>query len=111
LGSQVDFGVVNHYLLPGLAVIVVFMAIARPATVYACALPDRKAKWERNELLFMCWVRETGVIPAALSGMIAGAGIAHADVIASVTFMAILLTIVVQAGTTAYAARRLGLEE
>jgi cell volume regulation protein A len=43
--------------------------------------------------------------------MIAGAGIAHADVIAAVTFMAILLTIVVQASSTAYAAGRLGLEE
>lgn len=110
LGSQVNFGVVFDYLLPSLAVIGVFMLIARPVTVYACALPDRQAKWERKELLFMCWVRETGVIPAALSGMIAGAGIAHADVIAAVTFMAILLTIVVQASTTAYAARKLGLE-
>ncbi|PYI53842.1 cation:proton antiporter [Paenibacillus flagellatus] len=111
LGSQVNFGVVFDYLLPSLAVIAVFMLIARPLTVFVCALPDRKAKWERSELLFMCWVRETGVIPAALSGMIAGAGIAHADVIAAVTFLAILLTILLQASTTALVARKLGLEE
>ncbi|UUZ84064.1 hypothetical protein LJK88_10060 [Paenibacillus sp. P26] len=59
----------------------------------------------------MFWVRETGVIPAALSGMVAGLGIAHADIIASVTFLAVLLTILLQAGTTALAARKLGLEE
>ncbi|MEF3307047.1 cation:proton antiporter [Paenibacillus sp. GYB003] len=110
LGSQVDFRVVFAYLLPGLAVIAVFMFVARPITVFVCAWPDRKASWRRSELLFMCWVRETGVIPAALSGMIAGAGIAHADVISAVTFMAILMTIVVQASTTAYAAKKLGLE-
>lgn len=110
LGSQVNLGVIWTYLLPGLAVIVVFMLIARPLVVFGCALPDRRARWERKELLFMSWVRETGVIPAALSGMIAGAGIAHADIISAVTFMAILLTVVLQASTTAYAARRLGLE-
>lgn len=110
LGSQVNFRVVFDYLLPSLAVIAIFMFVARPLTVFLCALPDRRAKWERNELLFMIWVRETGVIPAALSGMIAGAGIAHADVISAVTFLAILMTIVVQASTTAYAARKLGLE-
>lgn len=110
LGSQVNFTVVSAYLLPSLVVIAVFMLVARPLTVFASALPDRRAGWQPNELLFMCWVRETGVIPAALSGMVSGAGIAHADVIAAVTFMAILLTILVQASTTAYVGRRLGLE-
>ncbi|AFC28082.1 sodium/hydrogen exchanger [Paenibacillus mucilaginosus 3016] len=111
LGSQVDFGVIGEYLVPSLGVIAIFMLIARPMTVLLCALPDTRAKWERNELLFMFWVRETGVIPAALSGMVVGMGIAHADIIASVTFLAVLVTILLQAGTTAYAARRLGLEE
>ncbi|MCZ8522399.1 MULTISPECIES: cation:proton antiporter [Paenibacillus] len=111
LGSQVDFGVIMTYLWPSLGVIAIFMLVARPLTVLICALPDKRAEWERNEILFMFWVRETGVIPAALSGMVAGMGVAHADIIASVTFMAVLLTIVLQAGTTAYAARKLGLEE
>ncbi|PUA39521.1 sodium:proton exchanger [Paenibacillus elgii] len=111
LGSQVNFRVILDHLWPSLAVIVVFMLIARPLTVLACALPDRKAEWKRNEIVFMFWVRETGVIPAALSGMVAGMGVKYADVIASVTFLAVLLTILLQAGTTAYVARRLGLEE
>lgn len=111
LGSQVNFGVIFAHLWPSLAVIAVFMLIARPLTVLACTLPDRGARWQRNEILFMFWVRETGVIPAALSGMVAGLGIAHADIIASVTFLAVLLTILLQAGTTALAARKLGLEE
>ncbi|MBW5445973.1 sodium:proton antiporter [Cohnella sp. CFH 77786] len=110
LGSQVDFRLVAEYWWQSLIAVLVLMAVARPLTVYACALPHRKAEWTPKELLFMVWVRETGVIPAALSGMIAGMGVPHADVIASVTFMAIMLTILVQASTTAWAARKLGLE-
>ncbi|WP_426451755.1 cation:proton antiporter [Paenibacillus sp. S-38] len=111
LGSQVDFGIILDYLWPSLGVIAIFMLISRPITVLLCALPDTRAQWERNELLFMFWVRETGVIPAALSGMVVGMGVEHADIIASVTFLAVLVTILLQAGTTAYAARKLGLEE
>lgn len=110
LGSQVDFGLLAEYWWQSLLAVLVLMFVARPLTVYACALPDRKAEWAGKELLFMVWVRETGVIPAALSGMIAASGIPHADVISSVTFMAIMLTILLQASTTAWAARKLGLE-
>lgn len=58
----------------------------------------------------MCWVRETGVIPAALSGMIVGMGVANAQIISAIAFMAIMLTIIVQASTTGWVARKLGLE-
>ncbi|NGQ94621.1 sodium:proton antiporter [Brevibacillus sp. SYP-B805] len=111
LGSQVDFQAIFQYFWSGLLVILVFMFIARPITVFACALPDRRARWTKQEMLFMCWVRETGVIPAALSGMVVGMGVPHADAIASVTFLAILVTILLQASTTPYVARKLGIEE
>jgi potassium/hydrogen antiporter len=110
LGSQVDLGIVWQYLWPSLGVIVIFIFVARPVTVLISALPDRKARWTWQEIVFMFWVRETGVIPAALAGMAAGAGVMHADVIASVTFLAVLCTIVIQASTTGYVARKLGLE-
>jgi potassium/hydrogen antiporter len=109
LGTQVNLGALKTYWLPGLGIVAVFMLIARPLTVLACTLPDRKAKWKWNEILFMFWIRETGVIPAALVGLIAGMGVAHMEAIASITFMAILMTIVLQAGTTAWVAGKLGL--
>ena len=109
LGAQVDFALMNKYLLSGLAVVAVFMLIARPVTVFLCAPPDRRAKWSFNELLFMCWTRETGVIPGALAGLLMGLGAPGAKVIASVTFLAILATILVQATTTRWLAARLNL--
>ena len=109
LGSQVDFAIMDKYLIGGVIVVTVFMLIARPAAVFICTLPDRRAKWRLNEMVFMCWTRETGVIPAALAGILVGMGAPGADVIASITFIAILLTILIQATTTKWLAGRLGL--
>lgn len=109
LGAQVDFALMGRYLLPGVAVIAAFMLVARPIAVFACALPDRRARWSWREMLFMCWTRETGVIPAALAGLLLGMKAPGAEVIASVTFIAVLMTILIQATTTRWLARRLGL--
>jgi cell volume regulation protein A len=111
LGAQVDFAAIGRHWLGGVAVVTVLMLIARPATVFLCALPDRRAKWSVAEMLFMCWTRETGVIPAALAGLLLGMKAPEAHLIASVTFVAILMTILIQAPTTAWLGRRLGLME
>ena len=111
LGSQVNFALLNQYFWGALGVVIAFMLIVRPAVVFLCALPNRSAKWTRQELLFMCWTRETGVIPGTLAGMLVGMKVPYSDVIASVTFMPILLTILVQATTTKWLAQKLDLLE
>jgi cell volume regulation protein A len=111
LGAQVDFALMSQYWLGGAAVVAVLMLIARPITVFACAGPDRRARWSFAELLFMCWTRETGVIPAALAGLLVGLKAPGAQMIASVTFIAILMTILIQAPTTKWLGGRLGLLE
>jgi cell volume regulation protein A len=111
LGAQVDFTLMGKYWLGGVAVVTVLMLVARPVTVFLCALPDRRARWSFAEMLFMCWTRETGVIPAALAGLLLGMKAPGAQMIASVTFIAILMTILIQAPTTEWLGRRLGLLE
>lgn len=111
LGSQVNFALLYQYFWEALGVVIVFMLISRPLVVFACALPNRSAKWTLQELLFMCWTRETGVIPGALAGMLVGMKVPYSDVIASVTFMAILLTILLQATSTKWLATKLNLLE
>ncbi|MEI8362326.1 MAG: cation:proton antiporter [Betaproteobacteria bacterium] len=111
LGSQVNFALLHQYFWGALGVVVAFMFIARPVVVFICALPNRKAKWTFKELLFMCWTRETGVIPGALAGMLVGMKVPYSEVIASVTFMAILITILLQATTTKWLAQKLDLLE
>ncbi len=109
LGTQVDFDLIREYGFEALLVVLVLMFVARPLVVYSCTIMDRGAKWTWQEQLFMCWTRETGVIPAALAGMMLGLKVPGADIIASVTFMAVLVTILVQASTTPWLAGKLGL--
>lgn len=111
LGMQIKFPVLVKCLLPGLAVIGVFMLIARPMTVLLSVIFDRKAKWTRREILFMFWSRETGVIPAALAGLVMKADVPNKEVIASITFLTIMVTIILQGSTTPYLAKRLNLLE
>jgi cell volume regulation protein A len=92
-------------------VVAVLMFVARPLAVFICAWPDRRAKWQFKEMLFMCWTRETGVIPGALAGMLVGMGAPQAKLIASVTFITILVTILLQATTTRWLAKKLDLLE
>jgi cell volume regulation protein A len=111
LGSQVNFHLMSENLVGGVILVIIFMLIARPVTVFACALPDRRAKWTLREMLFICWTRETGVIPAALAGLLVGMKAPGAELIESVTFIAILMTILIQAPTTRWLGGHLGLLE
>ena len=74
-------------------------------------MPDRGARWTRQELAFLCWTRETGVVPAALVGVLAGLGVPEKDVFASVVALAIVLTLLLQALPARWLAHRLGLLE
>ena len=111
LGANIPFDELGDNLLPALAVLATLMLVARPLTVFACALPDRGARWTRNELAFLCWTRETGVVPAALVGVLAGLGVPNGDVFASVVALAIVLTLLLQALPARWLAGRLGLLE
>ncbi len=109
LGANIPFSELGHNLLPALAVLATLMLIARPIVVFLCTMPDRSARWTRNELLFLCWTRETGVVPAALVGVLAGLGVPEGDVFASVVALAIVLTLLLQALPARWLAGRLGL--
>ncbi|CEP46912.1 Na()/H() antiporter [[Clostridium] sordellii] len=111
LGTHVDLAALAKYWLPSLLVVLVLMLIARPLVVLICTLFDREAKWNFKEKLFMMWVRETGVIPAALSGIIVSMQLPGYQIISSVVFMTILITLIVQASTTKILANKLGLLE
>jgi cell volume regulation protein A len=109
LGASLPLDTMGENLLPALAVLAALILVARPATVLACALPDRRARWSRRELAFLCWTRETGVVPAALVGVLGSLGVAHLDELASVVALAVVGTLLLQALPAAWLAERLGL--
>ncbi|WP_297134436.1 cation:proton antiporter [Terrisporobacter sp.] len=111
LGSQVQLDILFKYFVPSLITVLAFIFIVRPIVVLVCALVDRKAKWNKNQLLFMMWVRETGVIPAALCGIITTMKLPGYEIISSIVFMTILITLILQGSTTKLVAKKLKLLE
>jgi cell volume regulation protein A len=111
LGANLPFEELGENLLPALAVIATLLLVARPLTILACVLPDRGGGWTPRELAFLCWTRETGVVPAALVGVIAGLGVPNGEIYASVVALAIVLTLLLQALPARWLAGRLGLLE
>jgi len=111
LGANIQLDLLREYALPGLAVVLVLVLVARPLTVAACLLPDRRAAWTRQELLFIGWTRETGVVAAALASLLAAEGISFGPQLQAVVAIAVVVTLVGQASLKPWLSARLGLRE
>jgi cell volume regulation protein A len=77
--------------------------------VLACLLPDRRGQWTREEIVFLAWCRETGVVPAAVAGVLLAREVEGAELVAAMVALAVVVTLLVQATTAGVLARRLGL--
>ena len=111
LGANVNLHLLSGLGLGGLLVVAVLLFAARPLTVYSCLALDRIAGWSPKEMLFTSWVRETGVVPAALASLLLAAHARGASHVAALVFLAVLATILLQGPTTAAWARRTGLSK
>jgi cell volume regulation protein A len=111
LGINLPLDALWDDLWGGLVVMAVFLFVARPVTVVACLLPDRRGRWAREEIVFLSWCRETGVVPAAVAGVLLSRGVEGAELISAMVALAVVVTLLVQATTAETVARRLGLVE
>jgi potassium/hydrogen antiporter len=109
LGANLPFGDIADEALPALATVAALILVARPLTVLACLSLDRRGRWQPAELAFVTWTRETGVVPAALAGVLVAEGVPYETEIVTVVALAIVVTLAVQSTTKAWLARRLGL--
>jgi potassium/hydrogen antiporter len=111
LGINLPLDALWDNLWGGLVVMAAFLFVARPITVLACLLPDRRGQWTREEIVFLSWCRETGVVPAAVAGVLLARGVDGAELVAAMVALAVITTLLVQATTAGALARRLGLVE
>ncbi len=109
LGANLPWGDMAADLAPALAVVAALVFVARPLAVLACLLPDRRGRWTRQELLFLAWTRETGVVPAALAGIVVAEGVPRGEVVVTTVAVAAVLTLGLQSTSKRWLARRLGL--
>jgi cell volume regulation protein A len=111
LGANLPWGTMADHIAPALAVLATLILVARPLSVLACLLPDRRARWTREELIFIAWTRETGVLPAAIAGIVVSMKIHDSDLIVTTVALAIIVTLTVQTTTKRWLAKRLNLLE
>ncbi len=111
LGANLPWSALVDEIGPALLVLATLIFVARPIAVLACILPDRRGAWTRNETVFVGWTRETGVLPAALAGIMVSLDVPDADLIVICVAVAVILTLSIQATTKGWLARRLGLLE
>jgi len=111
LGINLPFAALQEYFWGGLVVMFVFVFVARPVTVLVCLLPDRRGRWTWQELVFLSWCRETGVVPAAIGSLLLAREVEGAEIAVALVAMAIVVTLLLQATTAGPLARRLGLLE
>ena len=111
LGANLPWSDIWDNLGPALAVVAGLIFLARPVTVLLCLLPDRRGRWTREEIVFLSWTRETGVVAAALAGVMVGLDVPNAELIVTTVALAIVVTLGLQATTKSWLGRRLGLDE
>ena len=111
LGANLPWSAMGHHFAPALGVLAALILVARPLTVLACLLADRRGRWSREEIVFLAWTRETGVVPAAVAGLVVSMGVPHADLVVVTVALAIVTTLAVQTTTKMSLARRLRLLE
>lgn len=111
LGATVDI----HQLLGvaplGITMGLLFMFVIRPIAVFVTLAPFMRGKHmlQFNELVFLSFVRETGVIPAVLLMGLGASGIPGTETVVLVGLWIILLTLIVQPPLTPYVAKKLGI--
>ena len=112
LGANLPWSEIWDNLGPALVVVVVgLLLIARPVTVLICLGLDRRGRWTRQEIAFLSWTRETGVVAAALASLMVARDIPDSELIVTTVAVAIVVTLAVQTTTKTWLGRRLGLDE
>jgi cell volume regulation protein A len=111
LGANIPFGALRDDLLPALVTLAGLLFVARPLVVVLCLLADRRGRWTAGEIAFVAWTRETGVVPAALAGLLVARGVPFAEDVVATVALAVLVTLALQSTTKPWLARRLGLDE
>lgn len=113
LGSLIDFPKLIDYAPIGILMAIIFMFVLRPLIVFATLGPWSflKSRLQLRELVFLSFVRETGVIPAVLLITLAESGIEGVEAIVPIGMWIILLTLLIGPPITPWLSKKLGIAE
>lgn len=113
LAANVTIAELQLLDMRSLFVLVVVLFVLRPLGVFLSTIGS---SLQRNERIFLSWIAPRGIVAAAVSSLFAFELVAHNDlpearIVAPLTFLVIVGTVVLQGGTAKWLANRLGVSE
>lgn len=96
-------------IVPGVAITIILMIVARPVSVFICLAPFSAFDWKAK--LFVSWAGLRGAVPIVLATFPMVAGVPSAFTIFNIVFFVVLLSSSIQGPTINWLAQRLGLAD
>lgn len=107
LGLLVTPSTLIQFALPALAVAAFLIVVGRPVAVWLCLTPFG---FSRREKTFVSWVGLRGAVSIFLAAIPTLAAVPNAEIYFNVAFFVVLVSLLVQGWSVAFAASRLGLK-
>jgi cell volume regulation protein A len=109
---MVPISVMIKTSLLGILIALIFMFIIRPLVVFISLFPwIIKGRFKPAEILFLSFIRETGVIGAVLIIILVDSGIVNENIVLSLGMWIILLTLIIEPPLTPLVVKKIGLEK
>ncbi|MCX7997112.1 MAG: cation:proton antiporter [Patescibacteria group bacterium] len=110
LGALIPLPILIAYAPVGIIAALLFMFLIRPLAVFVSLAPWLfKHQFTLKDVLFLSFIRETGIIPAVLIIIASAYDVIQSDFAISVGMWVILMTLIVEPPLTPYVARKLGI--
>lgn len=112
LGALVPISILIKLAPLGIISAVIFMFVIRPLVVFISLLPwATKSVFKIGDLLFLSFVRETGIIAAILIVIAATYDIINSEFVIAIGMWVILLTLIIEPPLTPYLAKAVGVAD
>jgi len=112
LGAMVPVSIMIKMSFFGILTALIFMFVVRPLVVFISLFPwIIKGKFKLPEILFLSFIRETGVISAVLLIILVDSGIVNENIVLSLGMWIILLTLIIEPPLTPFLVKKIGLEK
>jgi potassium/hydrogen antiporter len=95
-----------HVALPGLALALLLVLVARPAAVWSCTA---LSKFTGRERMLLGWAGLRGAVPIVLATFALSSHVPHGDTIFNAVFFVVVISTILQGTTLEFFARKLGL--
>lgn len=109
LGALVPLPILLMYAPIGIIAGLIFMFVVRPLTVFIALFPwIINSKFSLKDILFISFIRETGIITAILIIIASAYEIVEADFAIAIGMWVILMTLIIEPPLTPYFAKKIG---